>query len=113
MRCSKAVRNAAGKPFGKSAPRRRDFFGGSGSAWVAQLVERVLGKDEVTGSIPVPGSRICWASLGKCREVMVRKSARVSRLGGGNSTVESHSSKVMVAGSNPVPRSKVRRKLRG
>ena len=25
-------------------------------AWVAQLVERVLGKDEVTGSIPVPGS---------------------------------------------------------
>ncbi len=26
--------------------------------------------------------------------------------GGGNSTVESHSSKVMVAGSNPVPRSK-------
>ena len=28
------------------------------SAWVAQLVERVLGKDEVTGSIPVPGSRI-------------------------------------------------------
>jgi hypothetical protein len=29
-----------------------------GSAWVAQLVERVLGKDEVTGSIPVPGSRM-------------------------------------------------------
>ena len=29
----------------------------SDSAWVAQLVERVLGKDEVTGSIPVPGSR--------------------------------------------------------
>ena len=27
--------------------------------------------------------------------------------GGGNSTVESHSSKVMVAGSNPVPRSNV------
>ena len=27
--------------------------------------------------------------------------------GGGNSTVESHSSKVMVAGSNPVPRSKI------
>jgi putative endonuclease len=26
-------------------------------------------------------------------------------MGGGNSTVESHSSKVMVAGSNPVPRS--------
>jgi hypothetical protein len=29
----------------------------SSSAWVAQLVERVLGKDEVTGSIPVSGSR--------------------------------------------------------
>jgi hypothetical protein len=26
-------------------------------AWVAQSVERVLGKDEVTGSTPVPGSR--------------------------------------------------------
>ena len=31
--------------------------GKTGWAWVAQLVERVLGKDEVTGSIPVPGSR--------------------------------------------------------
>ena len=29
----------------------------TGLAWVAQVVERVLGKDEVTGSIPVPGSR--------------------------------------------------------
>ncbi len=29
-----------------------------GFAWVAQLVERVLGKDEVTGSIPVPGSTV-------------------------------------------------------
>jgi tryptophan 2,3-dioxygenase len=28
----------------------------NGFAWVAQLVERVLGKDEVTGSIPVSGS---------------------------------------------------------
>jgi hypothetical protein len=28
------------------------------------------------------------------------------KVSGGNSTVESHSSKVMVAGSNPVPRSK-------
>src|SRR5215467_2855810 len=31
---------------------------------------------------------------------------RFAAPGGGNSTVESHSSKVMVAGSNPVPRSK-------
>ena len=29
------------------------------SAWVAQLVEHVLGKDEVAGSIPVPGSTCC------------------------------------------------------
>ena len=36
----------------------RICIGGSHSAWVAQLVERVLGKDEVTGSIPVPGSSI-------------------------------------------------------
>ena len=33
-------------------------------AWVAQLVERVLGKDEVTGSIPVPGSRLQSAERG-------------------------------------------------
>ena len=32
-----------------------------GLAWVAQLVERVLGKDEVTGSIPVPGSSLSRA----------------------------------------------------
>ena len=69
------------------------IFGGMGLAWVAQLVERVLGKDEVTGSIPVPGSRLC---------TVVGVGAAP---GGGNSTVESHSSKVMVAGSNPVPRS--------
>ena len=37
--------------------RERNSEGDTGSAWVAQLVERVLGKDEVTGSIPVPGSR--------------------------------------------------------
>ena len=67
---------------------------GTGSAWVAQLVERVLGKDEVTGSIPVPGSSNS------------RWGAQFHEKGGGNSTVESHSSKVMVAGSNPVPRSK-------
>ena len=76
------------------------FSEGSDSAWVAQLVERVLGKDEVTGSIPVPGSRVELVSAGGA----ARFSVAVS---GGNSTVESHSSKVMVAGSNPVPRSKV------
>ena len=46
-------------------------------AWVAQLVERVLGKDEVTGSIPVPGSRfVRWCvafasvSVGVSQEVL-------------------------------------------
>ena len=78
-------------------PARREW---TGSAWVAQLVERVLGKDEVTGSIPVPGSR----------NLVGRRASRGGEKfgvapGGGNSTVESHSSKVMVAGSNPVPRS--------
>ena len=52
---------------------------------VAQLVERVLGKDEVTGSIPVIGSR--------------------DFEGGSNSVVESQPSKLLVAGSNPVSRS--------
>ena len=51
---------AAEAPPRKSAPRTAaGTKGRTGSAWVAQLVERVLGKDEVTGSIPVPGSRIC------------------------------------------------------
>jgi hypothetical protein len=47
-----------GGPAVRNMVRRevKDFLGGTGSAWVAQLVERVLGKDEVTGSIPVPGS---------------------------------------------------------
>ena len=60
-------------------------------AWVAQLVERVLGKDEVTGSIPVPGSS--------------SKQLKQYGMSGGNSGVESLPSKQMVAGSNPVPRS--------
>ena len=91
-------------PDERSAPQDRSFFGGLDSAWVAQLVERVLGKDEVTGSIPVPGSR---NGLGFRREAQKKKVRVFVRLGGGNSTVESHSSKVMVAGSNPVPRSRV------
>ena len=47
--------------------RRVDLEVGSvwGTAWadVAQMVERVLGKDEVTGSIPVVGSRNCAAGV--------------------------------------------------
>ena len=42
----------------KCAAFEKNFWRESDSAWVAQLVERVLGKDEVTGSIPVIGSRI-------------------------------------------------------
>ncbi len=58
-----------GEPAGctKCAARRTNFLEGSDSAWVAQLVERVLGKDEVTGSIPVPGSRDGLSFRGKRR----------------------------------------------
>ena len=45
------------KCFGDVSRVKRARTPGADSAWVAQLVERVLGKDEVTGSIPVPGSR--------------------------------------------------------
>ena len=62
-----------------SAPQDISFFGGSDSAWVAQLVERVLGKDEVTGSIPVPGSRIGWASERKRRGVTESEFFQVGR----------------------------------
>src|SRR6201993_2796793 len=89
---------------GNVCAAKRNLFGGPDSAWVAQLVERVLGKDEVTGSIPVPGSRkwVGFPQGGTENRVQI-----FVQVGGGNSTVESHSSKVMVAGSNPVPRSKV------
>ena len=89
----KAIAEREGKPGERKAraEQLRVCRGGEKAArhraWVAQTVERVLGKDEVTGSIPVPGSRIA----GGC---------------GGNSAVESRPSKPMVAGSNPVPRSK-------
>ena len=38
---------------------RRKPCASATSAWVAQLVEHILGKDEVAGSIPVPGSTCC------------------------------------------------------
>jgi hypothetical protein len=46
------VESKTGLPLG--LPRRR--WAGEKQAHVAQLVEHVLGKDEVTGSIPVMGS---------------------------------------------------------
>ena len=51
------VAGAAVKDFQDTEVARNVVHGKPESAWVAQLVERVLGKDEVTGSIPVPGSR--------------------------------------------------------
>src|SRR5437763_7184066 len=58
-------------------------------AHVAQLAERVLGKDEVTSSILVVGSRVFW----------------VFCLAGVTQWLESRPSKPLVAGSNPVSRS--------
>ena len=60
---------------------------------VAQLVEHSLGKGEVTSSILVIGSRVLVGKLG--------------RTGGSNSVVESQPSKLLVAGSIPVSRSRV------
>ena len=82
-------------------------------AWVAQLVERVLGKDEVTGSIPVPGSRSQVAersaALGELESrLRVALAKSLQGMSGGNSVVESLPSKQMVAGSSPVPRSMAR-----
>src|SRR6266403_398412 len=61
------------------------------------------------GPIPVPGSRNSAARMwGEPHVADAEDRVREfgATPGGGNSTVESHSSKVMVAGSNPVPRSK-------
>src|SRR5277367_5494241 len=82
-------------------------------AWVAQLVERVLGKDEVTGSIPVPGSRLQStersATVGESESRLRTAPAKgLQGMSGGNSVVESLPSKQMVAGSSPVPRSMAR-----
>ena len=50
-------------------------------AVVAQLVERVLGKDEVTGSIPVNGSRFQLRSAGfhRSNQVQSQKSSFLLR----------------------------------
>jgi hypothetical protein len=76
------------------------------------LVERVLGKDEVTGSIPVPGSRstaeVKGYEVASGRKFLgsgAETSLGDREMSGGNSGVESLPSKQMVAGSNPVPRS--------
>ena len=55
---------ATGLPLG--SPRRR--WAGEKQAHVAQLVEHVLGKDEVTGSIPVMGSKELATGSGELEE---------------------------------------------
>ena len=70
--------------------RGRRARGEQERADVAQLVEHSLGKGEVTSSILVIGSR--YTAL---------------RGGGSNSVVESQPSKLLVAGSIPVSRSRV------
>jgi hypothetical protein len=54
------AKDGAGRKAGYSSMTLRDpasgVRGAASKAWVAQLVEHVLGKDEVAGSIPVPGS---------------------------------------------------------
>ena len=63
---------------------------------VAQLVEHSLGKGEVTSSILVIGSRRLVGSLSRTADGE----------GGSNSVVESQPSKLLVAGSIPVSRSR-------
>ena len=50
------VRRKAGYSLMTLRESARQIRGAAEEAWVAQLVEHVLGKDEVAGSIPVPGS---------------------------------------------------------
>ena len=92
---------------------------------VAQLVEHSLGKGEVTSSILVIGSRdlaVCFVK--RAREVwfrravreghgfsravgVARKAALAAGGSGSNSVVESQPSKLLVAGSIPVSRSRI------
>ena len=72
------------------------------SALVAQLVEHFLGKEEVTGSIPVISSnKVLFLKLRtRAMKGFVRLNAVVTQL------VESQPSKLLVAGSSPVRRSR-------
>jgi hypothetical protein len=74
-----------------------------GWADVAQLVEHSLGKGEVTSSILVIGS-IGYAGGEKDAASCV---CQEQGQGGSNSVVESQPSKLLVAGSIPVSRSRV------
>ena len=70
----------------------------AGFADVAQLVEHSLGKGEVTSSILVIGSR----DFVKADSYELKAGFE----GGSNSVVESQPSKLLVAGSIPVSRSR-------
>jgi hypothetical protein len=82
---------------------------------VAQLVEHSLGKGEVISSILIIGSRSSGAVRASAKagarsrnpERSGRRDLAVSRLSGSNSVVESQPSKLLVAGSIPVSRSRV------
>ena len=79
---------------------------------VAQLVEHSLGKGEVISSILIIGSRLrrfAGVSEAGARSRNPKRFARgISslRLSGSNSVVESQPSKLLVAGSIPVSRSR-------
>ena len=96
----------------------------AGFADVAQLVEHSLGKGEVISSILIIGSRVEAVKMPQCCkwvQALLRgprggskKKAESRRLkadswfkGGSNSVVESQPSKLLVAGSIPVSRSRV------
>ena len=81
---------------------------------VAQSVEHSLGKGEVVGSIPIISSRFWWiwaSETGSAMECNGGQSSglvlcRYSGKRGSNSVVESQPSKLLVAGSIPVSRSR-------
>jgi hypothetical protein len=79
----------------------------SSRADVAQSVEHSLGKGEVTGSIPVISSRFFEVVFRPAMRVLgTDSSLALYCVGGSNSVVESQPSKLLVAGSIPVSRSK-------
>ena len=77
------------------------------------MVEHSLGKGEVIGSIPIISSRVLAVLLGPVwrvcfRDPDARLAVRFGGTGGSNSVVESQPSKLLVAGSIPVSRSRLK-----
>ena len=95
----------------RSDPTVGPTLGNAGLAHVAQMVERVLGKDEVTSSILVVGSLGVGkrpAVTGSSKVNVPKRSGRQARRkdwAGVTQWLESRPSKPLVAGSNPVSRS--------